>query len=263
MKSFLVCFFLVLALGLHGENTSFADSLFAHQEYYRAITEYQRCYYAGAEQAYCHGRIIESYLAGEDYEGLISYLEGSPDRVDHLYYTLAHLKNQRPDLAAIVNDDPNDPGKTILFCYSKNYLGEFREAGKRLDTISDSEYREIKEKLQGITTQTEKQHYLSPVLAGTLGIVPGLGYAYGGAWQTALSALATNALLWGVVIELGKNELYFSSAALATAGMGFYLGSIYGSISHAAKRNRETRKRNLDSYSDEIFKELREIAATQ
>lgn len=258
MKRLLLLSVFVVLCAVACGDTAFADSLFAHQEYYRAITEYQRCFYAGNQKDYCHARIIESYLKGEDYEGLIGFLEGSSDQIDHLYYTLAHLKNSRPDLAAIVNDDSANPAKTALYSFSKSYLGDFGEVELRLKNLSQPEYQALKAKLLEINKQTRNKHYLSPTLAGALGIVPGLGYAYGGAWQTAASAFVTNALLWGVVYELGRKELYFSSGAVAAAGMGFYLGSIYGSVSHAAKHNRDTRKRFLDSYSDEIFKELLE-----
>ncbi len=249
--------------GLAWADTGFADSLYAHQEFYRAITEYQRAFYAGAQKEYCHAMIRECYLAGEDLEGLIDYLKGSSDPVDHLYSTLAHLKNNRPDLAAIINDDPSESAQIVCYGFSKSYLGEFDAAEQRLTSLSQPEYQALKDRLLSLNRETQAQHHLSPTLAGVLGIVPGLGYAYGGAWQTALSALVTNALIGAAVYELGKKELYITSGAVAVAGMGFYLGSIYGSANHAARKNRDTRKRYLDSYSDEIFKELLEITATQ
>jgi len=242
---------------------AFADSLYAHHEYYRAITEYQRSFYTGEQRDYCHARIRDCYYRGGDYDGLEDYLAGSNDPADHIYYSFAHLKQDRPDLAAIINDSYDASYRIALIAYSNDYLGKFREAGQMLGYLDEESYLPLKQKLQQIDREVQDQHYLSPALAGALGIVPGAGYAYGGAWQTAFSALATNALLWGVVYELESKELYFSSGALAAAGMSFYLGSIYGSVNHAAKRNRETRKKVLDKYQDELFRELLELSSTR
>ena len=246
----------ILSFSFLSAQVNFADSLFARQEYYRAITEYQRSYYNDGDKDYCHFMIRNCYWLGEDYTGLIEYLKGCSDPVDHIYYSFAHLRNNRPDLALILNANLANPLQKTLYCLSCSYLGKEKEVEENLKKINEREYQDIKAKLGKLNQELKEQHYKSPYLAGGLAIVPGLGYAYAGALQTSISAFITNLLIWGSVFELGKKELYFSSGALAVVGTGFYLGNIYGSVNFAARNNNNKRKNIIDKQLDVFFKEL-------
>lgn len=246
----------ILSFSFLSAQVNFADSLFAKQEYYRAITEYQRSYYNDGDKDYCHFMICNCYWLGADYDGLIEYLKGCSDPIDHIYYSFAHLKINRPDLAVILNDSLANPMQKTLYCLSSSYLGRETEVEEKLKTITEREYQDIKAKLNKLNQEMKEQHYKSPYLAGGLAIFPGLGYAYAGALQTSISAFITNLLIWGSVFELGKNELYFSSAALAAVGTGFYLGNIYGSVNLAAQSNNNKRKNIIDKQLDVFFDEL-------
>lgn len=259
MRKLLILLFLFITCTAFAAETAFADTLFARGEYYRAITEYYRLILADQDTAYCHAQICKSYLGGGDYEGLLDYLAHSQDPSDHLYKSLAYLKSDRADLAAIINDNPRREERALLFALSNSYMGRFEIAEQTLVQLDHPEQAALKEKLLEINRETAVLKYRKPLVAGALAIIPGLGYAYSGAWQTALSALVTNALLFGTVYELSQNELYFSSSALAVAGLGFYMGNIYGSVNHAAKRNQAIRKQNLDKYLDPLFIELWQV----
>jgi hypothetical protein len=256
MKKLLPILLLVFAAVLCADDLSFADSLYCHGEYYRAITEYYRGMFSDGDRDYCHAQIRNCYQEGGDYEGLIGYLEGSMDREDRLYVALANLKNDRPDIASIVSDDPLDPAKSLIYSLSEAYRGRYQGAGQRLDKITDPAFEGIRDEVARIVEENKGLDFRSPLLAGILGIVPGLGYAYTGAWQTALSSLLANAILLGAAYELMGQELYFSAASVGAVGLGFYLGNIYGSANSAAKRNRTLRKQHLDKYLDGVFLEI-------
>ncbi len=254
MKKQLLLLVLIFAACLHADELSFADSLYGRGEYYRAITEYYRCMFKGEYRDYCHSRIRECYLEGGDYAGLLDYLDGNMAREDRLYVALANLKQDRPDVASIVSDDALDPAKSLIYSLSEAYRGRYTVAEERLSKMSDPAYTNLRSDVARIVRENKELDFRSPLLAGILGVVPGLGYAYTGAWQTALSSLLTNAILLGAAYELSEKHLYFSAVSVGAVGLGFYLGNIYGSANAAAKRNKKLRKQHLDQYLDNIFR---------
>jgi putative component of membrane protein insertase Oxa1/YidC/SpoIIIJ protein YidD len=84
----------------------------------------------------------------------------------------------------------------------------------------------------------------SPTLAATLSILPGLGYAYTGHKQTAISAFFVNSLLSYATYTNIKNENYGMGILTGVFNLSFYAGNIYGA-NKSAKRFNEQRKRNI------------------
>jgi len=79
--------------------------------------------------------------------------------------------------------------------------------------------------------------YKDPTVAGVAAIVPGFGYWYDGYNQTALSALVINGLfIWGTY-EAFRHDHTGLGVTLALFELGWYAGSIYGSIVSATRRN--------------------------
>ncbi len=78
----------------------------------------------------------------------------------------------------------------------------------------------------------------SPVLAGLLSVLPGAGYLYCGRYQDALTSFLFNGalILSGVEAFDAGNEAL--GGLIGFVGLGFYSGSIYGSVSAAHKYNR-------------------------
>jgi tetratricopeptide (TPR) repeat protein len=77
----------------------------------------------------------------------------------------------------------------------------------------------------------------SPIVAGILGIVPGLGYLYDEYEQTALSSFVVNSLfIWGTFEALRKDNKSIG-AILGFFSLGWYTGNIYGSIISAQRGN--------------------------
>jgi tetratricopeptide (TPR) repeat protein len=78
----------------------------------------------------------------------------------------------------------------------------------------------------------------SPVLAGSLSILPGLGQLYCARYEDALIALLVNGgLIWASAEAFG-HELYALGGVLGFVEAGFYAGNIYGAIGDAHKYNR-------------------------
>jgi hypothetical protein len=77
-----------------------------------------------------------------------------------------------------------------------------------------------------------------PWLAGTLsGLVPGLGQAYAGSWESAAIAFVLNGVFIGATVELARHDLYFSASTTGLAASVFYLGNIFNAADLARRRN--------------------------
>lgn len=82
----------------------------------------------------------------------------------------------------------------------------------------------------------------SPSLAGALSIMPGLGYAYTGHKQTAISALLVNGLLAYATYTNLKNENYGMAILTGVFNLSFYIGNIYGASKSANRFNEQQKK---------------------
>jgi hypothetical protein len=84
------------------------------------------------------------------------------------------------------------------------------------------------------TAMSSKRPWLAGVMSAAF---PGLGQAYAGSWQGAAVAFVLNAALIGATIELGRERLYWSSAAAGLAASFFYVGNIVNAADLAHRRN--------------------------
>jgi hypothetical protein len=85
----------------------------------------------------------------------------------------------------------------------------------------------------------------SPAMAGLLGVVPGLGYLYAGYPGSALSALVLDSLLLVASYKAFDDGNEALGALLGIVGVGWYTGSIYGSVSAAERRNENDLRETL------------------
>lgn len=92
----------------------------------------------------------------------------------------------------------------------------------------------------------------SPVLAGSLAAVPGAGYLYLGRNQDALVAFVLNGALGLAAWEAFDNGNEALGGLISVVGIGFYTGSIYGSISAAHKFNQDQTRDFLDRVKDRV-----------
>lgn len=84
----------------------------------------------------------------------------------------------------------------------------------------------------------------SPRTAALLSVVPGLGYAYAGHKQTALSAFVVNSLLTYATYSSFQSRNYGMGVLTGVFNLSFYIGNIYGSVK-SAKRYNQSQKKSL------------------
>lgn len=105
-------------------------------------------------------------------------------------------------------------------------------------------YQQIADVNKKITQKALDFKYKSPKLAGLLSIIPGLGYAYTGHRQTAVTAFLVNSLIGYATYTNIKNSNYGMGILTGVFNLSFYLGNIYGGIK-SAKRYNEKQKNSL------------------
>ncbi|MGA1865312.1 MAG: tetratricopeptide repeat protein [bacterium] len=118
----------------------------------------------------------------------------------------------------------------------------FREIdpNSRLFSASQEIIREAKE----ISHQKEK----SPAAAGILSIIlPGSGYIYAGKRQTGIAAFLVNGVFIGAGIEAFDNDLPVLGSIIGLFEIGWYTGTIYGSVQSAKRYNHRFREERLRS----------------
>ena len=109
--------------------------------------------------------------------------------------------------------------------------------------------------LKKIETELDKEKLLlrkNPNLAGALSVFPGAGYFYCHRYKDAFIAFLLNSAVALAAYESFDNENYALGGLLSMVGLGFYGGSIFGSVASAHKYNQsqtrqfiENMKRNL------------------
>jgi hypothetical protein len=90
----------------------------------------------------------------------------------------------------------------------------------------------------------------NPTVAGLLSVIPGLGYAYAGHKQTAISALLVNGLITYATYSNLKNENYGMAALTGVFNISFYIGNIAGSIQSAKRYNKQQKQYIIDKLTN-------------
>ncbi len=91
----------------------------------------------------------------------------------------------------------------------------------------------------GVITSLENAKFKKPFVAGVLAIIPGAGYLYAGHWQTAISALLVNSLLFYATYSSIEVKNYGVALLSGVFSLTFYVGNIVGSV-RSAKRYNQT-----------------------
>lgn len=244
---------------------SFAQQLYLSGEYQSSTIEFKRFlnYYPDSDQSdtafwgiyhsyYSMGMITEAisvlpklYITEENPETRIRiefiwgsrYFElGKTEQAKH-YFNYTLNKEKEPAI--------RHRAKILL---GVTYAGEEKwdlARNELSDIPYDSEYFGQVQELNHLISEAENQKYRKPLIAGLLGIIPGLGYLYDGYLDSAVGAFVVNGLLiWGTyeAIDHGNDGL---AGFMGIFTLGWYAGSIYGAVETANKVNegirRETR----------------------
>lgn len=240
---------------------SFADSLVAEKDYYRAITEYKRFlhYYPNdSRTAHAQLAIAQSLLEGQRWEQADLAMEKVwthyPDSLEavaakKLYaiaaydrgdYETAQLRYQE-----LRNNFPDQNNETseykIGLCQlQQNKLEAARASFAKLSAPLS---QQLTLSLDAYQQMTRK----SPQLAGTLSaFLPGAGQFYTERPRQAGVAFALNAAFIYGAVEAWNNENYAVAGILSLFEIGWYGGNIYNAMNNAHKFNRRQEQHFLE-----------------
>ncbi len=121
-------------------------------------------------------------------------------------------------------------------------------AARAFDAVSDANrhrYRidHLMQRLEDLKTLPSR----SPLAAGVFSIIPGGGYLYNRRYQDAFISLVFVGAGAGAAYDCFDNDLNVLGSIAAITALGFYSGSIYGSIGAAHKHNAR-------AYDDFVFR---------
>jgi tetratricopeptide (TPR) repeat protein len=255
MPIILFILLLIFAPNAHAEPDflSFADSLAAENDYYRAITEYKRFLHYSPKDtrtAYAQLAIGKCLLAGQRWEEAdlalkkvwVSYpgseeaqtarqlyADAAYDRGD---FATAETRYQRLQETLTAESSDSNLFKEGLSQLQQSNLDEARESFSALQSplrlqlsISLDEYQQLPKK--------------SPQFAGVLSaLLPGTGQLYTERPLQAGTAFALNAAFIYGAIESWENENYATAGILSLFEIGWYGGNIYNAMNNAHKFNR-------------------------
>ncbi|MEE4254118.1 MAG: tetratricopeptide repeat protein [Desulfuromusa sp.] len=265
MPVFLFLLLLIFAPNAYAEpnSLSFAESLAAENDYYRAITEYKRFLHYSPEDsraAYAQLAIGKCLLAGQRWDKADLALEkvwtlypGSEEAqtakqlyADAAYdrgdFTTAETRFQK------LRETPSTESTDSLF---------FKEGLSQLQQNKPDEARESFSALQSplnlqLSISLDEYQQLprkSPRLAGAFSaLLPGTGQLYTERPLQAGIAFALNAAFIYGAIESWENENYATAGILSLFEIGWYGGNIYNAINNAHKFNRRQQEHFLKQF---------------
>ncbi len=250
----------------------FAEELYQTGQYYRALTEYQRfgSYYPDHEmKENVTFKIGLCYLRGEKYrEGALAFDEMNrqyPDTTLGLealllagecyrkqgLMTMAMEKFGQLAERSIQEEATVRAVYSMGLIYSENFqLGNAQESFRRLG--ENPSYVELSKKLLDDIDDHKTAKKKSPVAAGILAIVPGLGHLYTERPGDALVSFLVNGLFtWGAVESFRQNQNVVGGL-LVFFELGWYIGNIHSAVGGAYKYNRYQDKRFLDGLDNNV-----------
>lgn len=232
----------------------FINRLIARRNYREALLEMNRLmYFSDQVQA---PEFYANYLAckrgvDEAEEGLYAWENDFPEEIKEVPVVLLetgnlYLKLYRYDEAILRYENCQHGEADSLLIDKSNLLIGLSQAYQDkwidsrnafLDVRENSLYKPYRQKCLEILDSREQFRYKKPWLAGSLAIVPGMGYLYAGHVQTAISSLVINGLLMYACYGSVKNKNYGLSALLGIVSLSFYIGNITGSVKSAQRYN--------------------------
>jgi len=252
----------------------FANELYDRKDYSQAIVEYRRYLIdplnAEKDLTTTYLQILRSYYLSSMYSGGINYIQSeiktgplSDDITTMLKYYcgLFYLKSGFPGSARTVFGDNTDhPKSIILNTVSNIYLAEWNKADEslfKLNNQNDPLLISTVNELEDLLNKTKNVKLRKPMISGMLSVVlPGSGYANTGKYQTAITSLLINFSLMGSAHELQKNNLFFTGSAVLLIASGWYIGSVWGSVSETYKYNKNQQNHLADKFIQEHKKYL-------
>lgn len=198
-------------------------------------------------------RLLSAALSTQDYvfslsvsRNLSEKIIGNDQKCMSIYYvgkSLYALKNyedaSKTFAAAGRNCMSSKDQLTYWNALAEARLMNFTLAGRHFENIVREPYKTSGKANAALLKKALDVPQKSPVNAGILSsLVPGLGYAYAGAPQTAIACFITTGLFGFATYAAVKNGNEGVAAPLALLTFGWHGGGVYGSASTATRYNR-------------------------
>ncbi len=242
-----------------GDMFGFARYLELKNEFYRAVTEYERFIYFNPDHSLIEDaklRIARCYIKGGEYdqaEVRLRLLLNASSRKSILFKTrlsMSEIEYRRGNygnsliiLSRAEDTFEPDPGRR----FTVQYAGVWNRIRARRPDSALKVLRETSDTggaafdLAALETDIAKIKDLrrkSPVLAGALSVVlPGSGQLYAGRPRDALSAFLWNALFIGAAIWAVESDHDEAALVLGAFELTWYSANIYNAVNNAKKFN--------------------------
>lgn len=241
---------------------SFADSLYAEEDYYRAITEYKRLLHlhpADPDADSARLAIGLSYFRGEKWDAAIDAFRniepGDDDpfwsrRAQLLLGESSYRKGDVPDALdafgsyARSSADDFTPDARMRAAQCLILLGKKPPALVSEGSASGAD------RLGAFSRRMEEVPRIprkSPALAGALSaILPGAGQLYVRRPRDAGISFLLNGSLIALAIIAFENDEPVAGGLISAVEVSWYAGNVYGAVNGAHKFNRSERRRFID-----------------
>lgn len=246
---------------------AYAEQRYQSNAYEQAIYEYNRFIYlfhddTRIEKAryaigMCYFKLARYQKAVDAFQGLVNVYEDTPIAMDAYFQLVrSYLAVRDPGQALLtlrnlitVSDDQETIDKAFyqmgwIYIDMANWSRSLR-AFDQIHPQNRKKYdlRKIKIELGNADLRPQK----SPDLAGLLSIFPGAGYLYTHRYQDALIAFLLNGALSFAAYESFDDGNEALGGLLSLVGIGFYGGSIFGSIASTHKYNHSHTRRFIEN----------------
>lgn len=239
----------------------FAERYFEKGDYQPAIGEYQRFIYffPDDERVFeARYRIGQAHMRRGEYARALEAFHQILDRHDtgearrkaYLMISRCHLKQQAfgralKALEALAATSADTDTRDVAH-YETGWiyigLADWKAARSALDRISPANRARYRiDKLADELRSDPEIATKHPRVAGVLALFPGAGYLYTERPHDALIAFGINAGWMLAAYTSFDNDNDALGVLISIVGLGFYTGSIYGSVNSAHKFNRRTR----------------------
>jgi tetratricopeptide (TPR) repeat protein len=246
---------------------SFADYLFEREDYYRAITEYERVIFFYPDHPLAKTarfQIANSYFKGNKLEQAIERFRALANKYSNeeigrkSLLMLGEANYRKHDYVMAEDaftrfiknypDDNRADAARIKIGWSYLRQGNWRQASEEFQKLpSDSSLY-----IQSKSLAEEAMSYpdipkKSPALAGGLSaVLPGSGQLYIDRPGDALASFLLNGAFIFATVEAFHNDNNVTGGILLFFEAGWYLGNIYNAVNGAYKYNRSSEQQFMD-----------------
>ncbi|MEW5909050.1 MAG: tetratricopeptide repeat protein [Thermodesulfobacteriota bacterium] len=264
-----------ISLSIHADQQyEYAEYCFSNRFYFEAISEFRRFIFFFPQDARiktsAHRIGMSYYHLGEYNRAISVFLDLAEKRAgidDRLFIDAQHMISK--SYQALGN-----PGQAVITLFNlisastdisikdEAYfrigwiyleMAEWGKARTAFEKISPE--NQVRYEIKRISTEMEAGKAFSrknPELAGLFSLIPGAGYLYCGRYQDALISLVLNGALFYAAVEAFDQDSPALGGLLTVAGLSFYTGSIYGTISSVHKYNRNQTRRFIENLKREM-----------